>query len=310
MIDNGQGIYTIDSHYWREKLAAVYLVKEGNQVALVETAHAKSLPYVMAGLSELGVTSQEVKYIFLTHIHLDHAGGAGCYMEAFPNALLVVHPKGVRHMINPSKLEAGAIAVYGEEFVRETYGKLLPIDEARILVAEDGLEVDLNGRKLICRNAPGHANHHNIIFDSLSQGLFSGDVFGIGYPELNVNGETLVFPSSTPVNFDPQKMLQSIELIESYQPQAIYLTHFGVARNVATLLKSLRQMIPEYVKIALEAKDSNDKVAVITDKLNRYFIGQARLFGVTLSDQEIIECAGLDMQINAQGLAVWLDSQH
>ena len=227
MQDNlNNGIYTIDAHYAREQLAAVFMLVEGNQVALIETANAKSLPYVKAELVKHGLQAQDVKYIFLTHIHLDHAGGAGTYMAEFPQAKLVVHPKGVRHMINPAKLEAGVIAVYGEKFVAEMYGKLESIDSERIIVAEDGLEVDLNGRRLICRDTPGHANHHNIIIDCKTNVVFSGDIFGVAYPELMLNGAAFAFPATTPVNFDPQKMERSIDLIMSLKPEAVYLTHF------------------------------------------------------------------------------------
>ena len=306
MIDNGNGIYTLDSHYFRDNLAAVYLIREGNEVALIETANAKSLPVVIAALHELGLTEATVKYIFLTHIHLDHAGGAGAYMEAFPNAKLVVHPKGARHMINPAVLEAGATVVYGEEFMTEMYGKLLPIETERIIIAKDNLSITLGERQFICRDTPGHANHHNIIFDTKSQGVFSGDVFGIGYPELNVAGNVLVFPSTTPVNFDPEKMYQSIELILSYQPQSIFLTHFGRCDKPQELANQLLKMLPNYIRIAKQFANLANSETEITAALNYSFIQEAREFGVKLSDSEIIACVGLDMQINAQGLVVWL----
>lgn len=308
MIDNGFGVYTIDSHYWREKMAAVYLIQEGNELAIVETAHVHSLPVVLEAISELGLTEDDVKYIFLTHIHLDHAGGAGVYMEKFTGAKLVVHPKGVRHMQNPSKLEAGACVVYGAEFVQKMYGKLLPIAADRIITAEDGVEIDFNGRKLVCRDAPGHANHHNIIFDSLSQGIFSGDVFGIGYPELSVDGNVTVFPSTTPVNFAPEKMLKSIDLILEHSPKVIYLTHFGAARNIYQMAGDLKRMLTGYIEIARKFAADPDRENLITQALNDYFVNEAILLGVKLDKKQIIDCAGLDMQINAQGLVVWLDS--
>lgn len=309
MIDNGFGVYTIDSLYWRERMAAVYLIRQGDQLAIVETAHVHSLTLVLEAISELGLTKDDVKYIFLTHIHLDHAGGAGAYMQKFTQAQLVVHPKGLRHMINPAKLEAGATVVYGQEFVHKMYGKLLPIAAERIISAGDGTEIDFNGRKLICRDAPGHANHHNIIYDSLSQGIFSGDVFGIGYPELKVGDDVIVFPSTTPVNFDPEKMLKSIELIMSYTPQVIYLTHFGVARNIQQMAADLQRMLVAYIEIAKRFANDQRREELITNALNDYFVAEAQAMGVTLGSAEIIDCAGLDMQINAQGLAVWLDAQ-
>lgn len=309
MQDNlSNGIYTIDSHYAREQLAAVFMLVEGNQVALIETANAKSLPYVKAELAKHGLIAQDVKYIFLTHIHLDHAGGAGAYMAEFPQAKLVVHPKGARHMINPAKLEAGVIVVYGEKFVAEMYGKLESIDQERIIVAEDGLEVDLNGRTLICRDTPGHANHHNIIIDCKANVVFSGDIFGVAYPELMVNGVVFAFPATTPVNFDPQKMERSIDLIMSLKPAAVYLTHFGRQMELTRLASDLKRMVRDYVQIALECVNADDVVSAINLRLQEYMLSEVSKFGIDLSHDKILGVIGMDMQINAQGLAVWLKS--
>lgn len=300
------GIYLLDAHYLRDNLAAVYMIVEGDSVALVETANAPSLKYVLEALSELNLTPEAVKYILLTHIHLDHAGGAGSYMAAFPNAKLVVHPKGVRHMIDPSYLEAGVVGVYGQEFVDKIYGKLAPIDASRIINAEDGLTINLNGRQLICRDTPGHANHHNIIVDSKTSGIFSGDIFGVVYPELVLAERVFVFPTTTPVNFSPEKMLQSIGLIESLTPEAVYLTHFGQIRDIKQVANDLRRMIADYVAIARESAGAADVVAEITLKLEKYIVREAHSCGIDLSSERVLELVGVDMQINAQGLAVWL----
>lgn len=303
------GIYTIDSHYAREQLAAVFMIIEGNQVALVETANAKSLSYVQAELLKHGLTTHDVKYIFLTHIHLDHAGGAGGYMAEFPLAKLVVHPKGARHMINPAKLEAGVTEVYGEKFVTEMYGKLSAIDVERIIVAEDGLEINLNGRSLVCRDTPGHANHHNVIFDRKANVVFTGDIFGVAYPEFEVEGKTFTFPATTPVNFDPHKMERSIDLIVGLQPEAVYLTHFGRQEDVERIAIELKRMVKDYVQITLECANENDIVAVIKSKLQEYMLNEIAKFGIVdLSNEMILQLLDMDLQINAQGLAVWLKS--
>lgn len=300
------GIYLLDAHYLRDNLAAVYMIVEGDSVALVETANAPSLKYVLEALSELNLTPEAVKYILLTHIHLDHAGGAGSYMAAFPNAQLVVHPKGVRHMVDPSYLEAGVVGVYGQEFVDKIYGKLAPIDVNRIISAEDGLVINLNGRELICRDTPGHANHHNIIIDGKTGGVFSGDIFGVAYLELNFKDKRLVFPTTTPVNFSPEKMVNSIKLIESYAPQYIYLTHFGQVGNIEQIANELRRMIADYVAIAHESAGAQDVVAEIADRLKQYIVLEAKSLGLPLSADEVLALVEMDMQINAQGLAVWL----
>lgn len=308
-INPNNGIYTIDSHYGREQLAAVFMIVEGNQVALVETAHAKSLPHVQAELAKHNLMASDVKYVFLTHIHLDHAGGASAYMAEFPLAKLVVHPKGARHMVNPVKLEAGVVAVYGEKFVAEMYGKLSAIDTARIIIAEDGLEINLNGRSLICLDTPGHANHHNVIFDRKANVVFTGDIFGVAYPEFTLGNATFTFPATTPVNFDPQKMAQSIDLIVALLPEAIYLTHFGRQTDIARVANDLKRMVNDYVQIALDCVDDLDVVVAIKVKLQEYMLSETAKFGITdLSDQIVLELLDMDLQINAQGLAVWLNS--
>lgn len=300
-------IYTIDSHYGRDKMAAIYLIKDGNEAALVETANVHSLSYVKQALSGQKLDSGSVKYIFLTHIHLDHAGGAGAYMEEFPAARLVVHPKGVRHMVNPDKLEQSVIGVYGEEFVAKMYGKLKPVAEERIIAAADGQEIILGSRKIICRYTPGHANHHLAIFDTGANAVFTGDVFGVCYPELiNHHGQRFIFPTTTPVNFDPELMHQSIDLIKSNNPDIFYPTHFGGVHNVAEYAGILHQMVDDFVSIALSCKTAADVEAAICAKLDTYMWQQAEKFGVVLTRQEFQASVGLDNQISAQGLAYWL----
>lgn len=307
VLGKDSGIYLIDAHYAREQLASVYLIEENGKVALVETAHAKSLEFVQSKLTELGLDAENVEYIFVTHIHLDHAGGAGSYMQAFPNAKLVVHPKGVRHMIDPSKLEAGVIAVYGAEFVQNMYGKLESIAPDRVISGENGLVLNLNGRKLVCYDTPGHANHHNAIWDVKTKSVFTGDVFGIGYPELNVNGQVFAFPSTSPVNFDPIKMNQSIDFVVSLNPQAALLTHFGAVLDVPRMAVDLKRMVDKYVAIAQKNLARDDRgVMAIKNELVSFVKQEAYDFGVRLSDTKFTEITDVDMQLNAQGLDVWL----
>jgi Zn-dependent hydrolases, including glyoxylases len=230
-------------------------------------------------------------------------------MAEFPLAKLVVHPKGARHMVNPAKLEAGVVAVYGEKFVAEMYGKLSAIDVERIIVAEDSLEINLNGRSLICLDTPGHANHHNVIFDRKANVVFTGDIFGVAYPEFTLGNATFAFPATTPVNFDPQKMAQSIDLIVSLLPEAVYLTHFGRLTDIASVANDLKRMANDYVQIALDCVDDLDVVVAVKVKLQEYMLSETAKFGITyLSDERVLELLDMDLQINAQGLAVWLKS--
>lgn len=306
---SSNGIYCIDAKYGRDNLAAVYLIVQDGKAALVETAHAKSLPCVLDKLQELNISPDNLEYIFVTHIHLDHAGGAGVYMETFKNAQLVVHPKGVRHMIDPSKLEAGVVAVYGEEFVTNMYGKLLPIAAERILIGSDGFTINLNGRILECRDTPGHANHHNIIIDHSANAVFTGDVFGVAYPELvSADGRQLYFPTTSPVNFDPAKMLKSIELIETLNPSTVYLTHFNGHDNIAEIAQQVKATLVRYVQLA-ESNNNANRVEFLQQAFCDDFITFAQQEGCKLSKAEISTLIKIDMNLNAQGLDIWLSSQ-
>ena len=311
MNNNQNGIYTIDSHYGRENMAAVYLIKEGDVAALVETANAYSLPNVESTMVNIGLDCNSIKYIFLTHIHLDHAGGAGVYMENFPQARLVVHPKGARHMVDPGKLEQSVIGVYGEEFVNRMYGKLKPIDQDRMLIANDNLEIMLGSRRLICRHTPGHANHHIAIFDNKAKAVFTGDVFGVCYPELiNLNKDRFIFPTTTPVNFDPQLMHQSIDLINSYQPAIFYPTHFGGVTNVSRYAAILHKMVDDFVDLTISCKLEPDLDTTILNKLDAYMWQQAQDFHIVLDRYGFQRVVGMDNKISAQGLAHWLRQQN
>src|SRR3989338_4455169 len=170
MIDYQNGIYAFDAGYVRPLLAAIHLIESEGRAAFVDTANFEVMPQALAALAARGLGPESVDYVILTHIHLDHAGGAGVMMEAFPNAKLVVHPRGARHMIEPSKLMAGVEGVYGQERARRMYGKLIPIPAERIIEAHDNTVLKLGARELLCIDAPGHAKHHIAIVDRKTSG--------------------------------------------------------------------------------------------------------------------------------------------
>ncbi len=304
------GIYAVDAHYLRPRLAAIHLIKGDGRVALVDTGTNDSLPRVMGALDELGVSIEQVDYILLTHIHLDHAGGAGLMMRRFPNARLVVHPRGVRHMIDPSRLIEGATAVYGEEEMNRLYGDVLPIDAARIVEATHDLRIDLAGRQLHILDTPGHARHHVCFRDELTGHIFTGDAFGLSYPECDVSGRQFVYPATTPVQFDPDEMHASINLLMSFNPEAVYLTHFGQVRDVRSTAGELHRLIDAYVDIARQHKDAGkSRHELIYDGLADLMVREMAAIGSPLLPERIVDLLQHDIEINAQGLEVWLDSE-
>ena len=304
------GIYAVDALYLRPRLAAVHLIKEDARVALVDTGTNDSLPHVLGALKELGVSIDQVDYILLTHIHLDHAGGAGLMMQRFPNARLVVHPRGLRHMIDPSRLVEGATAVYGKEEMNRLYGDVLPVDAARIVEATHGLRLDLAGRPLQILDTPGHARHHVCIRDEQTGHVFTGDAFGLSYPEFDYAGRQFVFPGTTPVQFDPEEMHASINLLMSFSPGAIYLTHFGRVRDVVGTAREMHRLIDAYVTIARQHKDTGERRhELIRDGLARLMVKEIAAMGCPWDPKKILELLHHDIEINAQGLEVWLDSE-
>ena len=211
------GIFCIDTGLYRHGLAACYLVREGNRLAFIDAGTAHTVPALMELTVSLGLGPEQVDYVIPTHVHLDHAGGAGGLMSLCPNAQLVVHPKGAPHMIDPSKLTAGAVAVYGEAAFARDFGYLTPVAEERVIVAEDGQTLDLAGRTLTFIDTPGHANHHGCIFDARSHGFFTGDTFGISYRELDSADGPFLFAPTTPVAFDPDAWMESLDKLMAYR---------------------------------------------------------------------------------------------
>lgn len=307
--DYGNGIVAFDAGYVRPILAAIHMVVENGRVAFIDTGSNDALPNALLALEKIGLDAAAVEFIILTHIHLDHAGGAGSMMAAFPNARLVVHPRGARHMAEPSKLVAGVSAVYGPEYVKRVYGEILPIPAERIIEAPDGYRLSLAGRELRCLDTPGHARHHICIVDQKTGGIFTGDMFGLSYRELDVDGRQFIFPTTTPTQFEPEEMRKSIRRLAALSPEALYLTHYSRVTGVEQKAAELERHLDALVAIALAEKATeSDRQERIQQAMTTYLLSQIRAHGCTLSDAKLLDIWATDLALNAQGLVVWLDS--
>jgi hydroxyacylglutathione hydrolase len=310
VISYPEGIHAVESGYMRTQLAAIHLIVSGEAVAVVDTGNNASVPRVLEALESLGLSAAQVRYVMLTHIHLDHAGGAGAFMQACPNARLVVHPRGVRHMVDPSRLWAGTVEVYGEDDAVKRYGQIIPVAAERILEAIEGLEIDLDGRTIQVAETPGHALHHVCYFDTRTRAWFTGDTFGLSYRELDHDGRKFVFPSTTPVQFDPEALHASIDRLMAAQPTAMYLTHYSQVTDLPRLAADLHRLIDAHVAIARSAADAIDcRHQIIRAGLTALMREESARQQWTLDDDALFDLFGLDLELNAQGLEVWLDRQ-
>jgi glyoxylase-like metal-dependent hydrolase (beta-lactamase superfamily II) len=305
--DYGDEIYGVDSGYLGSGIAAVYIVLDNGRAAIVDVAHNESLKPTLEAMSELGVARGSVDYILITHVHLDHAGGAGLYMKEFPNAKLVVHSRGARHMIDPSKLVAGADAIYGTLENERRHGKLIPVPEERIIAPKDEDEIVVGSRVITCHDTLGHAKHHLAYLDHRAKAVFTGDSFGVfltrygKVPDL----PCLVVPTTSPVQFDPDAMITSIDRIVGLNPKRLFLPHYGELRDVQGTAADLRRLVHAHTKIALESGGDIDKIKAALIKL---FFDEANSKGYDIPGEVpelILPVLEMYVDLNAYGLLVW-----
>ncbi len=311
-LDIGHHITRIDTAMVHEGLAACYLLQADQACAIIEAGTHNTVPVILALLEARGIELSQVKYVIPTHVHLDHAGGVGGLMAALPEATLLVHPRGARHMINPAKLKAGATAVYGEAQFAEIYGDIIPVDEQRVRTMDDGDEATVGDRKLVFIDTPGHARHHFCVYDPASRGIFTGDTFGLSYPPLTTANGPFICPTTTPVQFDPPALKASIRTLLALKPERIYLTHYGMVENPQPLGERLLTMVDDYVALAeavVVTSDGDGQEQVLMTAMREYLFRCAREHGCEMSDEQLDAVLGLDIQLNSQGLAVWLQSR-
>ena len=303
----GDGIVAIDTEYARSLQDASHLVVESGRAAFVDTGVNDSVPLLLDALHQQGLDVGDVDYVILTHVHLDHAGGAGCLMQELPNAQCVVHRYGAPHMIDPAKLVAGTEAVYGVDETRRTYGTIVPIDESRVHVPEDGEWLSLNGRELQLLNTEGHARHHHVIWDPASKGVFTGDSFGVSYRELDTDQGEIVFPTSTPVQFDPVEAHRSVDRIMGCEPEQLYLTHYSRVRKLDRLAGQMHSGIDAYVEMAERVEHEDKRTEKLREMLLDYYVDRLDDHGYGGDRDAVNSIMEIDVRLNAQGLEVWLD---
>jgi glyoxylase-like metal-dependent hydrolase (beta-lactamase superfamily II) len=306
----GDGVYAIDTGFHRDHFDAAWLLHHQGRAAFIDTGTHFALPRLLGALDALGLAREAVDWVIPTHVHLDHAGGAGSLMSALPNARMLVHPRGERHMVDPSALWAGATAVYGEAEMAHSYGVVTPVPAARVRTSFDGQVLDWAGRGLELIDTPGHARHHHCIWDPLTQGWFTGDTFGLSYREFDTAAGAWIVPTSTPVQFEPEALRSSIERLLAKAPRCMYLTHYGRVDDVSRLGRLLLGLLDEMVALGESQRAVVDAAArheALRHGQLDIFTRSLRAHGVSDPEARIAELLAIDLELNAQGMAVWLD---
>lgn len=310
IFDYGHGICAVDSVYDRRLQTAIHLLVEKGRAAVIDTGTAHAVPQVMAALAARGVAPEQVDYVILTHVHLDHAGAAGQLMARFPNARLTVHPRGARHMIDPGRLLAATVAIYGERETKRIYGEILPVPSARILETPEGAALRLAGRELLFLDAPGHARHHVVVRDSATGHIFAGDTFGLSYRELDRDGRQFSFPTTSPSQFDPAALHRSIDRMLSYRPAALYVAHFGRLTAPAALAADLHRLIDAHAELGERHRRAGaERKRLLTEGVSALVLAERERQGWRLPREKVLEVFALDIELNAQGLEAWLDAE-
>ena len=301
------GIHVVDTGFHRPRYDAAYLIVEKGRAAFIDTGTNHAVPRLLAALDLVGLEPEAVDMVIPTHVHLDHAGGAGLLMQQLPRARLVVHPRGARHLIDPAQLVAGATAVYGQEEMDRSYGTPVGVAADRVIQTADGMTLELAGRPLLFLDTPGHAMHHHCIWDERSRSFFIGDTFGLSHREHDTARGAWIMPTTPPTQFQPEALRRSIERMLSFSPWRMLLTHYGAVEDVPRLATLFLAQLDEVVAAARSLAGAPDRHATLKRALETIHLRRLREHGVTLPEARIRDLLGLDFELNAQGIGIWLD---
>ena len=303
------GIFAIDTGFHRERFDAAYLVVQQGRAAFIDTGTAFAVPRLLGALQALGLERGAVDWVIPTHVHLDHAGGVGQLMRELPQARALVHPRGVRHLLDPSVLWQGASAVYGAQEMARTYGELLPVPAERVRASTDGELVHLAERPLFIAHTPGHARHHHCIWDEATRGWFTGDTFGLSYREFDTDRGPWMVPTSTPVQFEPEVLEATVRRLLAREPKCMYVTHYGRVGEVPRLGALLLGQLTEPVALGRreQHRPGPERHAALRAGQLDIFCRSLAAHGCSLPREQVADLLAMDLELNAQGLAIWLD---
>jgi len=305
----GTDCWCIDTGLNRPGHTACYLLHDAGELALIDTGTSNNIPALLETLKVLDFTPTQVRWILPTHVHLDHAGGAGALLAHCDNATLATHHRGLPHMIDPARLQQGAQTVYGEDFFIRAFGKLTPAPAERCMALHDGDHLTLGRHRLLFIDTPGHANHHGCFFYEPKSNLYTGDSFGLRYRELDHEGKPWLMATTTPVAFNPELWLQSLDRMMALEPRRACLTHFGPLADPMKWQEQLRQSIRDHAEIALEEEHSGNETGReqrLAEALMEKALTRLKKHNPEVDEQQVSALLRDDIRLNSQGLAVWL----
>lgn len=301
-------LYSIDTNDLGLKNRTTSYIIVDDKIALIETSASPSIPYILNALEELHIKPSDIDYLILTHIHLDHAGGAGVMMKYCPNATVLVHPKGVRHLVDPSRLIASARSVYGENF-DAIFGEILPIQEKQLYAIGDREIIRLGSSTLTFYYTKGHANHHISIHESLTNGMFVGDTTGVYYPDMTGEEFDVILPSTSPNQFDPNLMEDSIQLFEKIKPNVLYFGHYGSYTHPQFAYAEVRRYLPIFMdagrQTMKEETDFTKQVQRTEEILTNSIFAELQTKGLS-KDHPVFKIIPLDLAVSAMGIIYYL----
>ena len=301
------GILPVECRYIREGVTTVFWILEKREAAIVDASVSGATPHILAALEKEGLGAEDVKYIIITHVHLDHSAGTAALLRACPHAQVLCHPKAALHLANPERLVKGAKMAYGEEAFEKLYGRVEGVDKSKIRPVEDGEKISFGSREFTFLHTRGHANHHICLYDSGSGALFAGDTFGLAYPRLQIGTRPLIYPNTAPIDFDPVEARKSIDRIEALRPSRICLAHYGVWKDVAEGARQLRYGLEQLEKMYDHARstemESDERAALCKKEFTTFLHGEIASRGIELSEEEWLDLE-FDILLNSSGIAV------
>jgi glyoxylase-like metal-dependent hydrolase (beta-lactamase superfamily II) len=295
------GIVRIDLQFGgMEDVIAAYVIGEGDRRLLYETGPTTTIPPLRAGLESAGIDFSQIEAIAVSHIHLDHSGGAGVLLRDHPHLRLLVHPVGAPHMANPEKLINSAARIYTDR-MDELWGEIAPIEEERIDTLEDGATVTIGGRQLRVQYVLGHASHHIVLFDEATGVLFTGDTAGV-----RVQGNQHVGAATPPPEFDPDAWKLSIEIMRDFGASKLALTHSHAFDDVDRHLDAVLPGTDAFIESARQTfTEGGDMGAVIANLQNvvRAGVGgnEAVYNKLELADPAYVSAMGLERYLRKRG---------